>query len=463
MAAKYNMQLSIIMKKREILELTVDKLNFGGEGISFFEDKKVVYKNGIPGQKVRILIKKIRKNKIDGKILDITAPSPLESETVCNHYSICGGCSLLSVSYHRQVLIKKNQIKEMFLESGHDEFENMEMIPSPIHLEYKNKMEFTFGNEEKDAPLALGMHMTNRSNSIVYVNTCKIIDEDYRKILSATCEYFRHKDLPFYRILSHAGYLRHLVVRKGQNTGEILVNIVTTSQIEFDMSDYVKLLNNLDLDGSITGILHTVNNSYSDAVICDSMEILYGRDYFYDRLLGLKFKISPFSFFQTNTKCAEVLYSVTKEMLGDKKDKIVYDLYSGTGTIGILISENAKKVYGIELIEEAVEMAKENCLINNIDNAIYIAGDVAQEVSKLSEKPDVIIIDPPRSGVHPKAMKDIIAFDSKEIIYVSCNPKALVEDLHKLKDSGYKILQVKGVDQFPNTPHAEVIVHLKKQ
>lgn len=450
------------MKKREILELTVDKLNFGGEGISYVEDKKVVYKNGIPGQKVKVLVKKIRKNKIDGKILETISLSPLETEPTCDHYKVCGGCSLLSVSYDNQISIKKNQIIDMFTESDHSDFANMPMIPSPIHLEYKNKMEFTFGNEEKDAPLALGMHMTNRSNSIVYVKTCKIVDEDYRKILIATCEYFKKHDLPFYRVLSHAGYLRHLVVRKGQNTGEVLVNLVTTSQIEFNMDEYVSILNNLDLDGDIVGILHTINDSYSDAVICDSQKILSGRDYFYDELLGLKFKISPFSFFQTNTKCAEVLYSLTKKMLGDKKDKIVYDLYSGTGTIGILISENAKKVYGVELIEEAVAMAKENCIINNINNAYYIAGDVAKEVSKLEEKPDVIIIDPPRSGVHPKAMRDIIAFNSKEIIYVSCNPKALVEDLHRLKESDYKVIEVTSVDQFPNTPHAECIVHLEK-
>ncbi|MGB5823056.1 MAG: 23S rRNA (uracil(1939)-C(5))-methyltransferase RlmD [Proteocatella sp.] len=450
------------MKKRELIEITVDELKFGGEGITYYEDSKIVYKNGIPGQKVKVLIKKIRKNKIDAKILETVENSPLETEDVCNHYRVCGGCSLLSVPYEKQIELKKNQIKDMFISAGHLEFEGLEMVPSPISQGYKNKMEFTFGNEEKDAPLSLGMHMTTRSNSIVLVDTCKIVDSDYRKILSTTCSYFRTQELPFYKVMSHLGYLRHLVVRKGQNTGEILVNIVTTSQIDFDMSEYVSLLQNLVLDGKIAGILHTINDSYSDAVICDSQQILFGKDYFYDELLGLKFKISPFSFFQTNTKCAEVLYSVTKEMLGDKKDKIVYDLYSGTGTIGIIISENAKEVYGIELIEEAVEMAKENCIANNITNAHYIAGDVATEVSKLQVKPDVIIIDPPRSGVHPKAMRDIISFGAKELIYVSCNPKALVADLDMLKESGYSLIKTVGVDQFPNTPHAECIVLLTK-
>lgn len=450
------------MKKRELLEITVDELKFGGEGTTYIDDKKIVYKNGIPGQKVRVLVKKIRKNKIDAKILEIIENSPLETENTCNHYKVCGGCSLLSVPYEKQIELKKNQIKDMFISNGHTEFSDLEMIPSPISQGYKNKMEFTFGNEEKDAPLTLGMHMTTRSNSIVLVDTCKIVDSDYRKILSATCDYFRTQDLPFYRVLSHLGYLRHLVVRKGQNTGEILINIVTTSQVDFDMSDYTSLLQKLELEGKITGILHTINDSYSDAVICDSLTTLFGKDYFYDELLGLKFKISPFSFFQTNTKCAEVLYNITKDMLGNKKDKIVYDLYSGTGTIGIIISENAKEVYGIELIEEAVEMAKENCIANNIKNAHYIAGDVATEVSKLEIKPDVIIIDPPRSGVHPKAMRDIISFGAKELIYVSCNPKALVADLDILKEFGYNIIKTVGVDQFPNTPHAECIVLLTK-
>lgn len=450
------------MKKREILELNVDELKFGGEGISYKDDKTIVFKNGIPGQKVKVLIKKIRKNKVDGKILETISNSPLETEETCNHYDVCGGCSMLSLPYNKQVELKAKQLKDMFISAGHTEFENLEMVPSPINLEYKNKMEFTFGNETKDAPLSLGMHMTTKSNSIVLVDTCKIVDSDYRKIISATCQYFREADLPFYRILSHEGYLRHLVVRKGQNTGEILVNIVTTSQVGFDMSGFVKVLENLSLDGKIVGILHTTNDSLSDAVICDSLKVLSGRDYFYDELLGLKFKISPFSFFQTNTKCAEVLYSVTRDMLGEKKDKVVYDLYSGTGTIGILISENAKEVYGIELIEEAVDMAKENCSMNSITNAHYIAGDVATEVSKLKVKPDVIIVDPPRSGVHPKALRDIISFDAKELIYVSCNPKALVSDLTAFKSAGYSITKIVGVDQFPNTPHAECICLLEK-
>lgn len=450
------------MKKRELLELNVDELRFGGEGISYHDDKTVVFKNGIPGQKVKVLIKKIRKNKIDAKILETISNSPLETEETCNHYSVCGGCSLLSIPYESQVTLKAKQLKEMFINAGHDEFEKLEMVASPINLGYKNKMEFTFGNETKDAPLTLGMHMTTKSNSIVLVDSCKIVDADYRQLITATCDYFRSTDLNFYKVMSHEGYLRHLVVRKGQNTGEILVNIVTTSQVDFDMSNYVKLLNELTLDGNIVGILHTINDSLSDAVICDTLKILSGRDYFYDELLGMKFKISPFSFFQTNTKCAETLYSITRDLLGDKKDKIVYDLYSGTGTIGIIISENAKEVYGIELIEEAVTMAKENCSMNSITNAHYIAGDVATEVSKLQIKPDVIIIDPPRSGVHPKALRDILSFNAKELIYVSCNPKALVSDLTTLKSAGYKVLTTIGVDQFPNTPHAECICLLKK-
>lgn len=454
------------MKKRQILELEVKDLRFGGEGISEHEGKEVIFKNGIPGQKVRVLVKRIKKDRVDGKILEVLENSPRETASICDHYSVCGGCSMLSLPYQEQVQLKKNQIKNMFVNAGHNELESMEILESPISLEYKNKMEFTFGNQEKDAPLSLGMHMTTRSNSIVLVDTCKIIDSDYRNILSTTCDYFEKQNFPFYRVMSHQGYLRHLVVRKGQNTGEILVNLVTTSQIDFDLTEFTNVLLELEktgkLDGKIAGILHTTNDSYSDAVICDKLDVLYGRDYFYDNLLGLDFKISPFSFFQTNTKCAEVLYSVTKDMLGNQKDKIVYDLYSGTGTIGILISENAKKVYGIELIEEAVEVAKENCKANNITNAHYIAGDVAEEVSKLEVKPDVIIIDPPRSGVHPKALRDIISFNAKELIYVSCNPKAAVNDLTHLKAAGYQVIKSVAVDQFPNTPHAELIISLKK-
>lgn len=450
------------MKKRELIDIQIEGMEFGGESFGFHDGQKITFKGGILGQTVRIMIKKIRKNRIEGKILSVISPSSLEKEEVCDHFGICGGCTILPVPYEEQLSIKSDQLSKLFAEYGHPEIENIIVRPSPKHLSYKNKMEFTFGNETKDAPLSLGMHMKNKTNSVTTVDTCLIVDEDYRKILTTTVNYFSRQGSPFYKILSHEGYLRHLVVRKGHHTNELLVNLVTTSQIDLDLSRYVDLLLALDTDAKIVGILQTINDSFSDAVICDELKVLYGRDHFYEDLLGMRFKISPFSFFQTNSSCAETLYQEVLNLLEGSENKTLYDLYSGTGTIGILASSKVNNVVGIEIVDEAVAMANENCALNNITNAKYIAGDVKDTVSQLQEKPDIILLDPPRSGMHPKVIEDVLSFDVPEIIYVSCNPKALAIELNKFKNHGYKVKHSIGVDQFPNTPHCEMILHLTK-
>lgn len=305
--------------------------------------------------------------------------------------------------------------------------------------------------------------MKNKSFGIINVDKCQIVDEDFRKIISLTIEYFRKQNLPYYRVMKREGYLRHLVIRKAKNTGEILVNLVTTTQIDFDLTEYKEIIKNADYKGKIVSILHTENNSFSDAVIPEKVNLLYGKDYIQEELLGLQFKISPFSFFQTNTKGAEGLYSIVREYMGNSDNKVVFDLYCGTGTIGQIVAPKAKKVIGIELIEEAVEAAKENAKLNGLNNCEFLAGDVAEIIKTIKDKPDIIILDPPRSGVHPKALEYVIKFNAKEIIYVSCNPKTLVNDLKVLLSKGYKIIKTRVKDMFPNTPHAETVVKLIKE
>ena len=449
------------MKKRDILEVYVQEMEFGGTGYTDIDNIRLSYKNGIKGQKVKVLVKKVRKNKAEGKILSVIEPSPMETSEICPHYGRCGGCSMLSVPYESQIQLKKEQLINLFQNSGHTEIDDIEVKQSPSPYEYKNKMEFTFGDEEKGGPLALGMHMKGSPMGIIHVHSCMIVDSDYRKILNFTVDFFQNEKLPHYNILSHAGYLRHLVLRKGKNTNEILVNLVTTSQIDYDLTKYAEGLSNISLDGSISGILHTLNDSLSDAVIPEEVRVVQGNPYFYDELLGKKFKISPFSFFQTNTHGAEVLYQTVKDMIGQKKS-ILFDLYSGTGTIGITLSDKADTVIGVEIIEEAVDMANENVKSNNATNCRFIAGDVAKVVSDITENPELIILDPPRAGIHPKGMSDILSFNAKEIIYISCNPKALMLDLKTLKNAGYEMTEAKGVDLFPNTPHVECVVGIQK-
>ncbi|MDU2688369.1 23S rRNA (uracil(1939)-C(5))-methyltransferase RlmD [Paeniclostridium sordellii] len=451
------------MKRRDIIEFEVDKMEFGGTSVSRLGNRDIYMKGGITGQKVKASVKKTRSGKADVKMLELLENSPLETETPCKHFNQCGGCSILSVPYEKQIEIKERQVMDLFLEQDIFGFNFQGIERSPKTKEYRNKMEYTFGDEMKDGPLTLGLHKKGKHIDIITVDECFLVDDDFIKVLTSTVEFFNEKKLPYYRNMSHKGYLRNLVVRKGINTNEMMVNIVTSSQEDFDMTEYKEMLLNLDLKCELVSILHTINDGLADAVNCDELRVLHGRDYIQEELLGLKFKISPFSFFQTNTKGAEELYKIAREFVGEHNNKVIFDLYSGTGTIGQVMAEKAKKVYGIELIEEAVEAANKNAKLNGLTNCEFIAGDVAKTVNKLKAKPDIIIVDPPRPGVHKDAIRDIAGFNSKEIVYISCNPKTLVLDLVEFKNYGYEVEKVKLMDMFPNTPHVETVALLRRK
>ena len=285
-------------------------------------------------------------------------------------------------------------------------------------------------------------------------------------ILECTREYFEQQKVPFYHRMRHDGYLRHLLVRKAVKTEEILADLITTSAYTGEESllrGWKEALLALPLKGTFAGILHTRNDSLADAVKDEGTEILYGQNYFYEELLGLKFKITPFSFFQTNSLGAEVLYETAREYIGDTKDKVVFDLYSGTGTIAQIAAPVAKKVVGVEIIEEAVEAARENAALNELDNCSFWAGDVLKVVDELKEVPDLVILDPPRDGVHPKALEKIIGFGAERIVYISCKPTSLARDLELLTGKGYVPERVSCVDLFPGTEHVETVVLLGRK
>ncbi|RDY25139.1 23S rRNA (uracil(1939)-C(5))-methyltransferase RlmD [Romboutsia weinsteinii] len=450
------------MKRRDIIEFEVGKMEFGGTSVSMLGNREIHMKGGLTGQKVKASVKKTRSGKADVKMLELLENSPMETVTPCKHFNACGGCSMLSVPYEKQLEIKEKQVMDLFLNQDIFGFQFQGIEGSPQERLYRNKMEYTFGDEVKDGPLTLGMHKKGRHIDIVTVDGCFLVDQDFIKVLTSTVEYFNEKDLPYYRGMSHKGYLRHLVVRKGVNTKELMVNIVTSSQVDFDMTEYKEMLLSLDTDAEMASILHTINDGLADAVQCDELRVLHGRDYINEELLGLKFTISPFSFFQTNTKGAEKLYTMAREFVGDHSDKVVFDLYSGTGTIGQVMAGAASKVYGIELIEEAVVAANNNAKLNGLTNCEFVAGDVGKTVKNFKVKPDLIIVDPPRPGVHKDAIRDIAGFGAKEIVYISCNPKTLVLDLVEFKNYGYEVEKVKCMDMFPNTPHVETVVKLKK-
>ena len=450
------------MKKKDVIEFEVDKMEFGGTTVSVLGNREIHMKGGISGQKVKAAVKKARSKKAEVKMLEILEKSPIETANPCKHFGVCGGCTILSVPYEKQLEIKERQVMDLFLSQDIFGFQFLGIEGSPQNRLYRNKMEYTFGDEMKDGPLTLGLHKKGRHIDILTVDGCYLVDQDFIKVLTSTVKYFDEKKLPYYRCMSHKGYLRNLVVRKGINTNELMVNIVTSSQEDFDMTEYTEMLLNLEIEAEIVSILHTINDGLADAVQCDELRVLYGRDYINEELLGLKFTISPFSFFQTNTKGAEKLYSIAREFVGDHENKVVFDLYSGTGTIGQVMAGAAKKVYGIELIEEAVVAANNNAKLNGLTNCEFVAGDVAKTVKNFKVKPDLIIVDPPRPGVHKDAIRDISGFGAKEIVYISCNPKTLVLDLVEFKKYGYEVEKVKCMDMFPNTPHVETIVKLKK-
>jgi 23S rRNA (uracil-5-)-methyltransferase RumA len=265
------------------------------------------------------------------------------------------------------------------------------------------------------------------------------------------------------------GYLRHLLVRKGHATGQILVDLVTTEKdsripdTDRLLKEYAEGLLALSLTGQLAGILHTVNNREADVVQNDGTEILYGQAYFEEKLLDLKFRITPFSFFQTNSYGAEVLYEKVREYVGDTKGKVVFDLYSGTGTIAQMLASVAESVVGVEIVEEAVEAARENAKLNGLTNCTFLAGDVLQVLGQLPQKPDILVLDPPRSGIHPKVLPQLIQYGVDHIVYVSCNPGSLARDLEVFREAGYRVSRLCPVDQFPWTANIEVVCRLEKK
>ncbi len=488
------------MKKGQIYEGSVERVAFPNKGIVTLEDgKQVVVKNTIPGQKISFMVTKIRKGRGEGRLIEVQERSPLElSETVCGHFGVCGGCTFLSLPKEEQLRLKEGQVKDLLRDvlkpycESEDVFEGIK--ESPRQYGYRNKMEFSFGDEVKDGPLTLGLHKRGSFHDIVEVTGCRIVDEDYSRILVCVASYFRERGIPYFHKTRHEGYLRHLLVRKAAKTGEILIDLVTTGQVPVGepesmpnqeqelLSGMTEHLLALELSGTIVGILHTRNDSVADAVLNQGTEILYGQDYFYEELLGLKFKITPFSFFQTNSLGAEVLYETAREFIGDaleapqgkndapwensdagqRQGSVVFDLYSGTGTIAQLLSPVAGKVVGVEIVEEAVEAARENAKLNGLDNCEFIAGDVLKVLDTIAERPDFIVLDPPRDGIHPKALERIIRYGVERMVYISCKPTSLARDLVVLQEKGYRVERVCCVDMFPASANIETVCLLSQ-
>lgn len=456
------------MKKGQIYEGIIETVDFPNKGRVYVSDEQqyAVVKNTIPGQKVRFAIQKIKRGNAEGRLLQVLEKSPLETrEPACSLFPACGGCMYQTMSYEAQLEMKAGQVKRILdhaVAPGRSYvFEGIQ--GSPKEFAYRNKMEFSFGDAYKGGPLALGLHKKGSNYDVLTASDCKLVHEDMTAILDCVLQYFQEQGVPYYKKMQHEGYLRHLLLRRGDATGEILVSLVTTTQEKHDLRILTKQLLELKLEGRIMGILHIYNDSLSDVVQSDRTELLYGQDYFTEKLLDLEFKITPFSFFQPNTRGAEVLYRVVREYVGDIQERTVFDLFSGTGTIAQVLAPVAKQVIGVEIIEEAVEAAKENAAHNGLDNCRFLAGDVFQVLDEINEKPDVIVLDPPRDGIHPKALPKILDYQVERIIYISCKVTSLARDLEMIQGRGYEMVKCTAVDQFCETVHTECVCLLSKK
>lgn len=515
------------MKKGQILSGKVIRLDFPNKGIIETEEGLCVVKNVLPGQRITFVIYKMKKGKPEGRLLSIEEKSCLEMDSPCPHFGACGGCSLLTLPYEEQLRIKEEQVRRLLepvlgrqqepelgrkqsqelgrqqnlglgiqqepelgtqqeselggqqeLDLGRQQNPGLRkqladcrwegIKGSPRQYAYRNKMEFSFGDEQKGGPLSLGMHRRGGFYDVVSVDGCQIVDEDYRRILVFTRDYFASVGYPFFHRLRHEGYLRHLLIRKAVRTQEILVALVTTSQAEGDLSAWLEGILELPLEGKIRGVLHIMNDSVADVVQSDRTEILYGQDWFYEEILDLRFKISTFSFFQTNSLGAEVLYGTVRDFIGEMEEgngrkPVIYDLYCGTGTIAQMMAPVASKVIGVEIVEEAVIAARENAEANGIHNCEFVAGDVLKVLDDIEEEPDFIILDPPRDGVNPKALKKIIDYGVRRLLYISCKPTSLFRDLEELLDAGYVVVRWGAVDMFPGTTNVETVALLERK
>ncbi len=457
------------MKKGQIYTGTVEKMEFPNRGVITADGEKAIVKNALPGQKVRFVINKKRNGRCEGRLLEVEEPSPLETVSdPCPHFGVCGGCLMQTIPYSEQLKIKEQQVRTLLDQVCPDcIFEGIK--PSPQWEGYRNKMEFSFGDETKGGPLCLGLHKRGSFHDIVNTDHCRIVHPDFTRILTLTRRYFADREIPFYRKLQHEGYLRHLLVRRAVKTGEILAALVTSGQTEHIPSEKQLLeewcseLIRLPMEGAFAGILHIRNDSLADVVRSDETRVLYGRETFCEELLGLRFQISPFSFFQTNSLGAEVLYDMARQYVGDTREKTVFDLYSGTGTIAQILAPAAGQITGVEIVEEAVEAARDNAAMNGLSNCRFIAGDVLKVIDGLEQLPDLIVLDPPRDGIHPKALEKIIGFGVEHIVYISCKPTSLVRDLALFQAHGYQAEKCCCVDMFPSTGNVETVCLLSSR
>ncbi|MGZ8707141.1 MAG: 23S rRNA (uracil(1939)-C(5))-methyltransferase RlmD [Gaiellaceae bacterium] len=447
--------------KNQELELTIDRLAYGGNGVARLNGFVVFVRRGLPGDTVRARVTKVQRRHAEALVTEVVHPSPLRVEPPCKHYPACGGCRFQDLAYEAQVEAKHAQVGDALRRiGGFAEPPLEEILPAEEIFHYRNKLEYSFTQLE-DGP-TLGLHKAGRWDEVLQIDYCWLTTDLGNAIRNAVREWARGDKLVAYDQGEHTGYLRHLVVREGRNTGQVLVQLVTSPGERFDTGGFVDTLRRFP---EVRSIHWSVNEGQAEVTTNLPTQLLWGGEAIEEQLCGMRFRVRPNAFLQTNTLMAEKLYETAREFAGLTGNQTVYDLYCGIGTIGLLLARDALTVWGIDVSEESIACAIENAELNGIGNVAYFAGNVGQALEELHERagdPDVVVVDPPRAGLAGKALKRLGEIGAPRIVYVSCNPTTLAGDVKRLRtEYGYGLKRVKPVDMFPHTPHVEAVALLE--
>jgi len=463
------------VKKDDVCELVIDDIGAEGNGVGRINGEYVVFvPKTVPGDKVRVKIKKKKKKFAESTLLEILEPSPFRIEPLCEYFGTCNGCKMQHVDYAKQLDIKQNIVKNAFERIGGYEIVTIPPVLSSVDVYfYRNKLEFSFGNERWltvedmqieniDKSFALSYHIPGFYEKILDIRACYLQSELTSRILNLTRDFFKPKAATIYSTKTHSGYLRFLTVRRSVNNAGLMVNLITYDSNPEMIADYALMLQKEVPE--VTTFVNSLTESKAQVALADNFNIIYGDGFIEEKIGNYKFKITPNSFFQTNSKQCARLFDTVVEFAGFGKEENVLDLYCGCGAISLFISAMVKSVYGVELSSESITMANVNAELNGVTNCEFKDMDVKDYLETLVKETsgrrfDTVILDPPRSGIHPKAAESLLEYAAKKIIYVSCNPGTQARDIALLKEK-YDITKIQPVDMFPHTFHIENVVRL---